>query len=121
MSSTAQMESSVSVVCPDCHGELSRNPDSVVCLKCQTHYPILDGIADLIVGDRYDDDTPDCVLCNEEVTNQDTAIRYWHPLFQKLLKEKSRVRVLSLGCGVGADVDALVDQGWDAYGLDNGK
>lgn len=117
----AAVERSLPVLCPACRGELQSRPGSVVCLDCKAEYPVHEGIADLIVGDRYDDDTPDCALCNEEATNRDTALRYWIPLFERMFASRRDVRILSLGCGVGADVDALADAGWDAYGLDNGK
>ena len=82
----------------------------------------MDGFADLIIGEHYDDDTPDCAVLNEETTNRDTSDRYWIPLFRKLWPANYSARkILSLGCGVGADVERLVECGFDAYGLDNGK
>jgi SAM-dependent methyltransferase len=121
MSSTVFANVTMPVFCPACHGELRSTDAAIVCSACQARYPIEHGVPDLIVGDRYDDDTPDCALCNEEVTNRDTSLRYWIPLFERMFGARRDVRILSLGCGVGADVDALVEQGWDAYGLDNGK
>lgn len=58
-------------------------------------------------------------MLNEEITNRRTVEEYYVPLFRKLFIGR-RARVLSLGCGVGADVDALCDAGFDAYGIDNG-
>lgn len=121
MTPTAFERLTVSVHCPACRGELREQQDAIRCAACDAVYPVQHGIPDLIVGDRYDDDTPDCALCNEEVTNRDTALRYWIPLFERMFGARRDARILSLGCGVGADVDALVERGWDAYGLDNGK
>lgn len=121
MSTQLQFGFTLPVVCPACRGELEAGSEGFVCTSCAASFPLSDGIPDLIVGDRYDDDTPDCALCNEETTNRDTAWRYWSPMFHDLFGRQEGVRILSLGCGVGADVDSLVELGWDAYGLDNGK
>jgi SAM-dependent methyltransferase len=118
MTSTRTLE----VVCPGCHGSLLLTAEQMNCVRCGAHYPLMHGFADLIVGDYYDDDTAECAVLNEETTNRDTSDRYWIPLFQKLWPEgHASRRILSLGCGVGADVERLVECGFDAYGLDNGK
>jgi SAM-dependent methyltransferase len=109
------------IVCPRCHGTLQVGERSYGCAACGARFPVDSGMPDLIVGDRYDDDTPDCALCNEETTNRDTARRYWSPMLWRVFGRQQGVRILSLGCGVGADVDTLVTLGWDAYGADNGK
>jgi SAM-dependent methyltransferase len=80
---------------------------------------VIDGYPDLIIGERYDVDSGEQVMLSEEITNKRTVEEYYVPLFQKLFG-KRQVRVLSLGCGVGADVDALCEAGFDAYGIDNG-
>jgi len=111
----------VPLVCPACRGSLLHRTDQLSCEVCGATYPVQDGMPDLIVGDRYDDDTPDCAICNEEATNRDTVERYWIPLFQKEWPGRTDLKILSLGCGVGADVDTLSANGFLAVGIDNGK
>jgi SAM-dependent methyltransferase len=105
--------------CPACHGTLSVTEDAFVCTSCREHYTLVDGFPDLIIGDRYTVDSGEQVMLNEELTNRRTVEEYYVPLFEKLFGRRD-LRILSLGCGVGADVDALCDAGFDAYGIDNG-
>jgi SAM-dependent methyltransferase len=110
---------SVQLVCPVCHGELLFTAESVTCTQCNHNFPLLEGAPDLIVGDRYDVDSGEQVMCSEELTNQRTVSAYYVPLFRRLFPGQAP-RILSLGCGVGADVETLCDAGFDAYGVDNG-
>jgi len=110
------------VVCPACRGALFDAGEVLTCNACGSRYPKRGGFVDLVVGERYDDDTTDGAVENEEATNRDTVERYWIPLFRRLWPEGAKGRrILSLGCGVGADVEQLVAAGFDAYGIDNGK
>jgi len=94
----------------------------MICAECSARFPVVESFADLIVGDRYDDDTPAGAIEDEETTNRETVDRYWAPMFRLMLPESgTRAKILSLGCGVGADVDRLVEFGFDAIGIDNGK
>jgi SAM-dependent methyltransferase len=112
----------IRTVCPACRGPLHHSCEAMSCTACGARYPVVGGFADLIVGDRYDDDTPECAVENEEATNRETVDRYWIPFFQRLWPRGAAGRkILSLGCGVGADVERLVDAGFDAIGIDNGK
>lgn len=111
----------IPLVCPRCKGGLESLPGELRCVACDAVYPFRDQMPDLIVGDRYDDDTPDCAVCNEESTNIETTKRYWIPLFQREWPSTAGLRILSLGCGVGADVDTLSAAGFTAVGIDNGK
>lgn len=115
------VECPIPLVCPQCKGELQPGVERLVCASCAGAYPIHDGMPDLIVGDRYDDDTPECAICNEETTNRETVERFWIPLFRREWAAGADVSILSLGCGVGADVDALAGAGYRAVGIDNGK
>jgi SAM-dependent methyltransferase len=93
--------------------------NAFVCTLCRQHYSLVDGFPDLIIGDRYAVDSGEQVMLNEELTNRRTVEEYYVPLFEKIFGRRD-LRILSLGCGVGADVDALCDAGFDAYGIDNG-
>jgi SAM-dependent methyltransferase len=124
MSDTLQRTSaypvgSVRLVCPACRGTLHTERDVVYCSDCERGFPTVDGFPDLIHGERYPVDNGEQVMLNEELTNRRTVEEYYVPLFEKLFGGR-QASILSLGCGVGADVDALCDAGFDAYGIDNG-
>ena len=111
----------VPLVCPRCKAGLAKKSAHLQCVECGQEYPFRDGLPDLIVGDRYDDDTPECAVRNEESTNRETTERFWIPLFKKEFPNVADLTILSLGCGVGADVDSLSAAGFKAVGIDNGK
>lgn len=124
MSSTvAALKRTLTIVCPQCT-EPFAGVEEFHCRKCQKTYPLLDGFPDLIVGNRYDDPTPEEAILAEEITNRRTVEDYYIPLFSRIWPgagASAAPRVLSLGCGVGTDVEALCEAGYDAYGIDNGK
>jgi SAM-dependent methyltransferase len=107
------------LACPVCHQSLNSTDDVWSCGGCDHRFPVQDGVPDLIVGERYEVDSGEDVMKNEEITNRRTVEEYYVPLFRKLFGDR-KTRILSLGCGVGADVEALCDAGFDAYGIDNG-
>jgi SAM-dependent methyltransferase len=113
------------VVCPVCRGALSRRDAKTTdCNSCEAayehegDYPVL-----LVPGDkRFDDESDCCRFDSEDVTNTYTTKNYHLPLLRRLIgRDLSGVRVLSAGCGVGADVDVLRDAGVSGYGVDCGS
>jgi SAM-dependent methyltransferase len=112
-------QGAVEPVCPSCKGALLSAGQVLICSNCGRNFPHLDGFPDLVHGERYDVDNGDQVMLDEEITNRRTVEEYYIPLFEKLFDGRA-ARILSLGCGVGSDVDALCDAGFDAYGIDNG-
>jgi SAM-dependent methyltransferase len=112
----------VPIVCPQCKGQLKSSARALVCGSCKLEFPCDGGYPDLVVGQRYDDDTPDDEVRGEGDGNRATAQRFWIPLFKKLWDGRpGTLTILSLGCGVGADVDQLCSAGFRAVGIDNGK
>jgi SAM-dependent methyltransferase len=107
------------LTCPICRSTLRIGEDSWTCSACSQTFALVDGSPDLIVGERYDVDNGEQVMMSEEITNRRTVEEFYIPLFHKLFGH-TKPRLLSLGCGVGADVEALCDAGFDAYGIDNG-
>jgi SAM-dependent methyltransferase len=97
--------------------------ERITCDVCDSQYGFCDdGRPDLIVGERYDDPTPIEALLSEEKTNASTTERYWLPLFRKLWPDPpTPPKILSIGCGVGTDVETLCDAGYIAVGVDCGK
>jgi SAM-dependent methyltransferase len=81
------------------------------------------GFLDLVVGGRFDDVPPDDQFANEEKNSAFTMKHYFIPFFRRQWPDfagQTR-RLLSLGCGTGADVDTLCDAGFDCIGIDNGN
>jgi len=112
------------IVCPACRGKLDSAGPSIHCLACAREFSFTEGFPDLIVGQRFEDATTADKMLYEERSNQDTTINFWIPMFRKLWgKSTSRhgVRLLSLGCGVGVDVDLLAAEGFECVGIDCGN
>jgi SAM-dependent methyltransferase len=58
----------------------------------------------------------------EENSNTFTTQNYWIPLFQKLWSDRVRPsRLLSVGCGIGIDVDLLAANRFECVGIDCGN
>ena len=62
-------------------------------------------------------------MAYEENSNADLTRNYWLPLFRRLWPDyrEREVRLLSLGCGTGIEVDMLAEEGFDAIGIDPGN
>jgi SAM-dependent methyltransferase len=93
----------------------------IACTQCGEAFGYRDGFPDLIVGGRFDDDEDDARSSYEEQSNTWLARHYLVPMLKRLLRARTRPRVLSLGCGTGADIDHLVDAGIDVVGIDCGN
>jgi SAM-dependent methyltransferase len=82
----------------------------------------VDGIPDLIRGGRFDDIYDSNRSAYEVLANTHLVRQYLMPLFRRLLAQLSRrPRVLSLGCGIGIDVDLLAEAGFEVVGIDCGN
>jgi SAM-dependent methyltransferase len=110
------------LVCPLCQGKLEFAFSRITCLSCGEEFGYVDGIPDLIRGGQFEDDyDPDRNLY-EVLANSDLVHNYLLPVFQRLLGRLPRQpRVLSLGCGVGIDIDLLAEAGFEIVGIDCGN
>ncbi|HWP86056.1 MAG TPA: methyltransferase domain-containing protein [Terriglobia bacterium] len=112
----------IPLVCPACHGALAFHADRAECRTCAARYAVENGIPDLIVGGRFEDAEDAALYQHEEATCTHTTLRYMIPLIRRLTTNWSRPpRILSLGCGLGTDVDLLCEAGFDAVGVDCGN
>jgi SAM-dependent methyltransferase len=111
----------VEPVCPHCHGPLRRLPETIHCQKCAAQFGYEDGIPNLVVGGRFDDENNEARCAYETDSNEFLTRNYLIPLFRKRLASISQPRLLSLGCGVGIDVDLLSEAGFHAHGIDCGN
>jgi SAM-dependent methyltransferase len=111
------------LACPKCGGApLVAAAESLACAGCDSRFPIEDGIPDLLVGERFHDESGCDVWENEEKTGRFLATSYLAPLIERLFgdRDPAGLRVLSIGCGVGSDVEVLGSRGYEAYGADAG-
>lgn len=112
----------VPVVCPHCQGGLVRLATQLQCVQCQQHFDFCDGFPDLIVGGRFDDPGDVEQMAYEEAMNDDVTRHYWLPLFRQLWPTSvTPPRLLSVGCGIGMDVDVLGAAGFETVGIDCGN
>lgn len=121
MTMTAINEKGIVPVCPVCRGNLDWRAESIGCNGCGAEYTYEQGFPDLIVGGRFDDADDAERTAYETQTNEDLTRNYFLPVFKNLLREKPKPKLLSLGCGVGMDVDMLAAAGFDVYGIDCGN
>jgi SAM-dependent methyltransferase len=74
------------------------------------------------VGGRFDDEVNEERSAYEERCNAYTTEHYLLPTFNRLFGHRNEpVRLLSLGCGTGVDVDMLSAAGYEIAGIDCGK
>ena len=116
----------VPIVCPACRadalgrGDGTSGDDSVVCAACGQRFGQRGAFLDLVIGSRFPDERDDVALASEEASSHDTALNFWLPLFRRFWPDGTP-SVLSVGCGVGADVDLLRGHGIAAMGVDPGS
>jgi SAM-dependent methyltransferase len=112
------------VVCPcERHGRLSATPDGAVCEACGRRFHCASEVWDLLIGERFDDEACECMWCNEEDTGRHLVTNYLAPELRRRFPDRdpASLRVLSIGCGVGSDVEALNELGFAARGIDAGN
>ena len=113
----------VPLVCPNCRKPgLVRQGDDILCNVCSHQYGVESGFLDLIIGNRFEDQSDDTCLCYEDVSNEYTAEHFWIPQFRSLWPDRERpVRLLAVGCGTGMEVDMLHEAGFEVVGIEIGN
>jgi SAM-dependent methyltransferase len=111
------------LVCPVCHARFEHTQTAMTCVKCRQSFSLNGTFPDLLIGERFEDDICECLWSNEEDTGRFLSNSYLAPLFGRLQQKtgQSQPKVLSIGCGVGTDVEELCNHGFDAYGIDSGN
>ncbi|MDG1944713.1 MAG: class I SAM-dependent methyltransferase [Halioglobus sp.] len=112
------------LLCPcDERAPLELLGEHLICPSCHVQYRRVNGCWDLIRGERFNDEKCECMWCNEENTGRHLVNNYVIPLLRERFsgKDPASLRILSIGCGVGSDVAALNDAGYQAYGIDAGN
>lgn len=111
------------LVCSICKHSLAFQGEEAICKSCGRTYQREHGIWDLIIGERFPDDEDPTRWMREEIQDRHRAARYFTPLFRSFQTARSgrKLRMLSVGCGVAAEVDALIDEGFECFGIDCGN
>lgn len=110
------------IVCPVCHGTLVIDDDRILCSACNARFGYVNGIPDLIVGQRFDDVEDDTRCACEEASTAYTVANYWVPQLRRLTAGiPGRPRILAVGCGAGVEVDLLNRNGFECVGIDCGQ
>lgn len=111
------------VRCPACRGALEARAETFRCLRCGETYATVRGVPDLSLGTRFEDEADCCKWDNEESTGGYLVQSYLLPLLRRLFPGSGPegIRVLSVGCGVGKDVEVLNANGYEAWGIDPGN
>ena len=121
MTTEATSTSPFLLVCPLCRGHLDFSPTQIACRRCGEEFAYVDHIPDLIRGGRFADDYEPERNSYEILASTDLVQNYLLPLFCRLLGQQAHPpRVLSVGCGIGIDVDLLAHAGFDVAGIDCG-
>lgn len=112
-------------VCPACHGEVRGDRQTLTCIACARRYgsDLHHGIFDFSLGTVFNDVADCCKWANEESTGRYLVQSYLRPLLERLFRARPRheIRILSVGCGVGMDVEVLNGLGYQTYGIDPGN
>ncbi len=113
--------------CPICRKALQAQSDALTCPPCDRDdcpksFSYVNGFPDLVIGERFEDESSDELIESEENNTEYTVTNYWVPLFKRLTQDcKETPRILALGCGVGREVDNLRNAGFECVGIDNGN
>ncbi len=112
----------IALVCPSCHSELNViSESSISCAECNSIYPLVDGYW------KFTDETFDPIQHEENKNHHRTmdgerasgrlfVEKYLIPRFRTLKLDNAKV--LSIGCGYGADVQELRVSGYETYGVE---
>jgi len=105
------------LVCPSCHNYLLETDGKLRCKQCGLHfgtnkYNFIEFVLDKAV---YEIDTT-----TEEYakTQESCGVRVYNEYLKPLLLREPSKRVLDVGCGIGKGVSMLMEEGYDAYGID---
>ena len=108
---------SQSLVCPDCHKSLQQTREGLQCGRCQSLFKRnAFGFFEFVTDDSlYEiDSTTDEYAQLQEFCGARTYSVFLKPI----LAREPFERVLDAGCGVGKGISTLLEEGYEAYGID---
>lgn len=119
----------IDLICPETRSPLEPTETGFRCVGApdgiERRWKEENGFPDLVVGGRFEDETDEQCRCYEISSNEYSTQHFWIPLFKRRFKKQlangDRPRLLSVGCGIGVEVDMLCEAGFACYGIDNGN
>lgn len=110
------------VVCPKCRGSFAFDASGAQCQTCGQSYAYEGRTLNLLEGEPFHDEADAARAVAEEKKETHTTTNFILPLVRKAAEKHNRpIRVLSVGCGVGRDVELINDAGFECYGIDCGS
>jgi len=108
---------SKTLVCPNCHASLNPQAQGLNCHSCDTFFRINKyGFLEFVVDEtlhEQDSTTEEYALIQEK-----SGARLYHEYLRPFFNQEPFHRVLDIGCGIGAPVTLLLNEGHEAYGID---
>ena len=110
--STSQM-----LVCPSCHSRLIRTRGELECEQCKLLFTRNDfGFFEFILEKAlYQVDSTTQEFAH---TQEFCGFRVYNEYLKPMLFQEPFERVLDAGCGIGRGISMLLNEGYDAYGID---
>ncbi|MFH1314528.1 MAG: methyltransferase domain-containing protein [Candidatus Eisenbacteria bacterium] len=108
------------LVCPSCHGRLETQETRMACTACGSHFaPNRHGYIEFRVDepgeDVYEQDTtPDEYAATQEYC----GLRLFDEYTKPVILSTPFKSVLDVGCGMGMGTTELLEDGYEAYGID---
>jgi SAM-dependent methyltransferase len=105
------------VVCPSCHNSLFEDGEQLRCNKCSSSFgKNVFGYFEFFVEQQVHkiDSTNEQNAEDQEFCN----IRTYNEYIIPFLRKEPAKRVLDAGCGLGRGIAVLIEEGYDAYGID---
>jgi SAM-dependent methyltransferase len=111
------------LVCPSCGGSLAFQESEAECSRCGSRYHRRGATWDFTLGESFPDEEDSDRWGREELQDANRASNYYLPFFRSMPAASTErpLRALSVGCGVAAEVDHLLEAGIECYGVDCGN
>lgn len=106
------------LVCPSCRGFFNVSEGKLVCKGCGTVFSANKyGFMEFLI-DKKDIYQVDATIDNNAKAQQTGSVRLYNEYLGPFLLKEPFKRVLDVGCGIGRVTSMLLNDGYDAYGID---
>jgi SAM-dependent methyltransferase len=106
---------SAKLVCPECKGPLSASEKALECKAQGLVFPVApSGYLDFVGGEIQEETTTEEYAESQHMS----GFRVYKEYVRPWLDREPFGTVLDAGCGIGRGVSSLVEEGYEAYGID---